>query len=332
MKLNQIKKNKNENFIKIKDKKTKTQKDNQTGIAAKLFKTKKYSEQRIYGKDRNVVILLSVSMCVAILLFILGIMELSGVILIFNKSITGVDLIVIGILCIIGPIGFYNHLQIKNKRELEDQLPDFLREISSSTSSGMTVYDAIKSASDGDYGKLSPELKKLSAQLSWGISVKESLDNFAKRINTPSVKRIIVTINKALEIGGNSAVVFEAAAKEIDQTKLVEQQRKAEMSLYSIVIFVSFFVFLAVIIIINSTIIAEFIRLQDKIPSGGVGALTLARVDPVSIKNAFFTFVIVQSIGGGLLGGFMMDGKLSSGIRFGFVLILISFFIFKFLF
>ena len=105
----------------------------------------------------------------------------------------------------------------------------------------MTVFDAINSAATGDHGRLTPELQKMSAQLSWGISVKEALINFGKRINTPAVKRMVVTINKALEIGGNTSAVFEAAAKEIDQSKQVEQQRKAEMSLYSIVIFISFF-------------------------------------------------------------------------------------------
>lgn len=330
-KLIRTKKN-NEQSINDKNKKTKKPLDTPSNSITKLFRTKKYNEQRIYGKDRNVKILVIISISISILFFILGIIKLIGITSFFNEILTGFDLIVIGILCILGPIGFYNHIKIKNKLEMENHLPDFLREISSSTSSGMTVYDAINSASDGNYGNLTPELKKMSAQLSWGVSVKEALDNFAKRLNTPSVKRIVVTITKALEIGGNTAVVFEAAAKEIDQTKLVEQQRKAEMSLYSIVIFISFFVFLAVIIIINSTIIAEFVRLQNKIPSGGIGALTIARVDPFAIKNAFFSFVIVQSIGGGLLGGFMMDGKLSSGIRFGFVLILISFFVFKFMF
>ena len=205
----------------------------------------------------------------------------------------------------------------------------------------MTVFDAITNASKGDYGKLSPELKKMASQISWGISVNEALENFAKRINTPSVKRIVVTINKALEIGGNTADVFEAAAKEIDQVKLVEQQRKAEMSMYSIVIFISFFVFLAVILIIDKTIFAEFFKLQEQMTSigsigntgsmpGGMGSA--GRIDPIALKDTFFIFVLVQSVGGGLLGGFMMDGKLSSGVRYGFLLVMITFFVFKVLF
>jgi flagellar protein FlaJ len=294
---------------------------------------KKLNVKRFYGKDKNIVILLAISLTVSIVLFLLGIFSFLGLNIISSDVVSGMDFVVFGLLSSIGPIGFYNHLKAKKKRDIEAQLPDFLREISSSTSSGMIVFDAISSAAKGDHGKLTPELEKMSAQLSWGISVKEALINFANRINTPSVKRSVVTINKALEIGGNTSTVFEAAAKEIDQTKLVEQQRRTEMSLYSIVIFISFFVFLAVILIIDNTIFKEFFLLQEKMPGSGIGQMQLAeKIDQNLLKTTFFVFVLVQSIGGGLLGGFMMDGKLSSGVRFGFVLVLISFFVFKFLF
>ena len=299
------------------------------------LKIKKYNVNRFYGKDVNIIILLSISLSIAIILYLMGFLELLSVISLFGDAITGIDFIVIGLLCTIGPIGFYNHIKAKRKRVVEDHLPDFLREISSSTSSGMTVFDAIISSSNGDHGLLTPEIKIMASQLSWGISVKEALHNFGQRINTPSVKRMVVTINKALEIGGNTSTVFEAAAKEIDQTKLVEQQRKADMSLYAIVIFISFFVFIAVILIINSTIIAAFLDVQKNMPTTitvNPGNLQIAHIDSNAIKNAFYAFVIVQSVGGGLLGGFMMDGKLSSGVRFGFILVLISFFVFKFIF
>lgn len=298
------------------------------------FKIKKYNVDRFYGKDINILIVLGISLSFSIILFIFGFLGFIGIYIIGGGLVSGMDFIVFGLLSSIGPIGFYNHLKSKRKQQIEDHLPDFLREISSSASSGMTVFDSITSAARGDYGKLTPEIRKMSAQLSWGISVNEALENFAKRINTPSVKRIVITINKALDIGGNTPAVFDAAAKEIDQTKLVEQQRRTEMSLYSIVIFISFFVFLAVILIIDNTIFEEFFKLQSKMTGvGRIGNLQIAQsIDRGLLNNTFFLFVLVQSVGGGLLGGFMMDGKVSSGVRFGFILVLISFFIFKFMF
>ncbi len=299
----------------------------------KRFIGKKYSIKNMYGKDRYILYILAVSMCFSALLFVLGILTLMGVISFAGEAIGGTDFLIFGLLSSIGPVGFYNHLKIKKKKDIENQLPDFLLEISSSTASGMTIYDSINAAARGDHGRLTSELRMMSAQLSWGISIKDALNNFAKRINTDSVKRMVLTINKALEIGGNTSAVFEAAAKELDQAKNIEAQRKAEMSLYAMVIIISFFVFLAVILIIDKTIFAAIFDLQDQMdPGASIGGLSFGHVDHNMLKNTFLSFVIVQSVGGGLLSGFMIDGKLSSGVRFGFVLVLISFLVFKFMF
>ena len=296
------------------------------------FVQKKYDVKRIYGKDTTILFLLIVTSCFSIILFLLGLLTFFNIIPIPENILSWVDFLVLGILSLLGPLGFYNHLISKKKREIENQLPDFLREISSSTASGMTVFDAITSASKGGHGKLTSELQKMASQLTWGISVNDVLDNFAKRMKSDIVKRMVITIKKALEIGGNTSTVFNAAALEIDQAKRVEEQRKIEMSLYSIVIFISFFVFLAVILIIDKTIFAAIFDLQAQMAGQTLGNMMIASIDHDLLKYMFFSFVLVQSIGGGLLGGFMMDGKLSSGVRYGFILILISFVVFKFLF
>jgi flagellar protein FlaJ len=298
----------------------------------KLFTAKKYDFDRYYGKDKNIKILLGISLALSALLFLIGALAGLGVFNLTGSFFSYMDFMVFGLLTSVGPIGFYNHTKAQKKKLIEEHLPDFLREISSATSSGMTIFDAIITSAKGDHGKLTPELQMMASQLSWGISVNEALNNFAKRINTPSVKRIVVTINKALEIGGNTAAVFEAAAREIDQVKLVEQQRKAEMTMYAMVIFISFAVFLAVLLIINNTIFAAIYDLDfSQTNVQGSGFAGLNPPDPEIMKNTFFLFIVVQSMGGGLLGGFMTDGKVSSGVRYAFVLILISFFIFKFM-
>lgn len=296
------------------------------------FKRKNYNFKNIYGKDINILIITAISSCSSVILFLLGFLVLINVLSFPGNIISFADFLIFGLLLAIGPIGFYNHLKAKKKREIEEQLPDFLREIGSSTASGMTVFDAIKSAANGDHGELTAEIQRMASQLSWGISVKDALDNFANRINTNIVKRVAITVNKALEIGGNTSAVFNAAAREIDQSKRVEKQRISEMSLYSIVIFISFFVFLAVILIIDKTIFQAIFDLEAEMAGQSIGNMKIAHIDHDLLKNTFLSFIMVQSLGGGLLGGFMMDGRLSSGVRFGFVLVLISYFIFKFMF
>ena len=291
-----------------------------------------YNVNRKYGKDIKLHIIMGVSFGLSSLLVVIGLFTFLGLPLISFELLTGMDWIVFGILGFIGPIGFYNHVKEKWKRDIEEKLPDFLRDIANSSASGMTIFDSMRSASEGEYGALTPELKMMVSQLSWGIPVQEALTNFAKRINTNEIKRLAITINKALEIGGNTASVFNAAAKEIDQIKRVEQQRRTEMSMYSIVIFISFFVFLAVVMVVNSTIFAALYDLQSQVGGQSFGNVQISQIDPNEVKTMFFTFVMVQSLGGGLLGGFMMEGKLSSGVRQAFILVIISFVIFKVLF
>jgi len=296
-----------------------------------LFK-KSYNYDSIYGKDTIIESLIAISIGFSTLFFILAFFIFIGGISIPGDMLTGMDFIIFGVLVIIGPVSFYDHQKRKRRKEIANQLPEFLRDIANSTSSGMTIYDAIRSASEGDYGKLTPELRTLTSQLSWGISIKQALTNFAERINTNELKRLAITINKALEIGGNTSSVFHAAAKEIDQIKRVEQQRKTEMTMYSIVIFISFFVFLAVILIIDNTIFEAIFDLQTEMAGQRIGNMRIAQIDRSEVQNVFYLFVFVQSLGGGMLGGYMTEGRLSSGVRYGFVLVLVTFFVFKILF
>ncbi|HID24850.1 MAG TPA: type II secretion system F family protein [Thermoplasmata archaeon] len=290
------------------------------------FIRRRYNLKNIYRTGLEYTIILAVSITVSVILFVCAF--LSSVKLMGFSPGNAADFIVLGLLSVIGPIGFYNTHKAKKKLEIEDKLPDFLREIGSSTASGMTVFDAVKVAAEGDYGLLTSELRKMTAQLSWGVSIKEALTNFSKRLKSKPVERAVLTINQALDMGGNTSDTFYAAAKEIEQIKMVEQQRRTEMSMYSIVILISFFVFLAVILIINTTIFAAFFDLQEKVGTGSIG---LGRVDKDMLRYAFYSFIFVQGVGAGLLGGFMMDGRVSSGVRYSFSLILVSFIAFRFL-
>ncbi len=272
------------------------------------------------------------SIATAAIFFSLGFFAFIGSPLILQGILLPIDYLVFGVLGCIGPIGFYASKKEKRKREIIDKLPDFLRDIANSSASGMNIFDSMRCASEGDYGGLTPELEMMVAQLSWGIPVNEALTNFGKRVNNKEVKRLAITINKALEIGGNTSSVFNAAAKELDQIRRIEQQRRNEMSMYTIVILISYFVFLAVILIINGTIFQAIYDLQGKMAGKAIGNIKIADINPLDVKTMFFSFVFVQSLGGGLLGGFMMEGKLTGGIKQAFILILISFITFRVLF
>jgi flagellar protein FlaJ len=241
------------------------------------------------------------------------------------------DFIFLAIIILIAPVGFYNYLKLKTKKEMQQRLPDFLVEIGDSLSTGMNIFESIKAAEKGHYGKLSPEIKKMKTQLSWNISMKNVLFDFANRMKSAIVQRIIIVIDKGLMMGGNTPRIFKAAAKEVDQVNQVENQRRSIMSIYALVIVICFFVFLAIVIILNATIYKDYIEIQAKQAISGRSPIKLSTVDPLLLEYTLYSFVFVQSLGAGILAGFMMDGKISSGVRYSVILGIISMIVFIFL-
>jgi len=242
------------------------------------------------------------------------------------------DSIFLAVFFIIGPISLYNYIQVKKKKQIQERLPEFLVEIGDSLSTGMTIFEAIKFAEKGHYGELAPKIKKMKTQLAWNIAIKDVFNDFALKMKSAIIQRIVITINRGIMMGGSTPKVFKAAAREVDQVNLLENQRKKDMSIYTIIILMCFFVFLGIVIILDKTIFTSFLDLQTTQTSQIGQGLVMSTVNPMNLQYTLFSFVYVQSIGAGVLAGFMMDGKLSSGVRYSCVLGLISFLVFKFIF
>ena len=281
------------------------------------------------NENKTAFILISISVIIVLLLYvIMNILYLSGYIKL--DIYTYWDFVFIAVLIIITPIGFYNYRKMKIKNEMHIRLSDFLTEVGDSLSTGMNIFDSIKAAEKGHFGKLSPEIKKMKSQLSWHVSMKNVLFDFANRMKSAIAQRIVIAIDKGLIMGGNTPKIFKAAAKEVDQVNQLEYQRRSTMSIYALVILVCFFVFLGIVMMLNTTIYASFLELQAKQAVTAQSVIKLSTINQAMLEYTLYTFVFIQSIGAGLLAGFMMDGKLSSGIRYSFLLALITIIVFKF--
>ncbi len=296
----------------------------------RVYSKKDLTMMEYLTENKIPLIILSLSITITVLLYAgLALLDYWGSI--DFSFYPQVDFLFVAVLILIGPIGIYNYLEGQKKKQIQYRLPNFLIEVSDSLSTGATIFDAIKVSSKSHYGRLSNEIKKMKSQLSWHISVKEILLDFAERMKSAIVHRIVISLNKGLVMGGNTPKIFRSAALEVGQVNRLENQRKATMSIYTVVILVCFFVFLAIIIILNNTIFNSFFELQGK-QVGRMAGVMFRTVDQMELKYSLYSFVFVQSIGAGILSGFMMDGRISSGIRYSCALGIISFAIFKLIF
>jgi flagellar protein FlaJ len=294
----------------------------------KLTPDKKPTITDYLGQYKTSLYILILSICSIILLY--GLIYLLDYLDYVNMTLYLLwDFAFLAVLILIGPVGLYSYYEMKKKKEMQNRLPDLLIEVGDNLATGMTIFDAVKTADKGNYGPLSPEVKKMKNQLSWNVAMKTVLYDFADRLKTAIVKRIVIVLDKGLVMGGNTGKIFKAAAGEVEQVNQLEFQRKSTMIVYALVMMVCFFVFLGIIVILYKTIFSVFLNIQAEQMAGAPAVLKITSVDPLYLKYTLYSFVYVQSICAGLLGGFMIDGKISSGVRFSCILGIIAIFTFK---
>lgn len=239
-----------------------------------------------------------------------------------------IDFAVFAILVSIGPVGFYEYAHYRKMDLMEERFPEFLRDLSESRKAGMTMARAVETAAKGDYGYLTPEVKKMAVQISWGLHFSEALRRFGERIKTPLVQRSTTMVVKASEAGGKISDVIEAAAKNVREIKILQADRRTEMQMYLMIIYVAFFVFLAVIAILTGTFLPKLIESTQSAGGGfggvGIGGTTLKEYEFIYICTA-----LVQAIGNGVVAGVLGEGRVSSGLRHATVMALITYILFK---
>jgi flagellar protein FlaJ len=263
----------------------------------------------------------SMSMLIIAMLRQFGAVEIPG--------LTTLDFLVIALLAFIGPYGFYENYRYHRIRSLEDKLPEFLRDVAESGKFGMTLAVSIRSAAKGRYGDLTPEIKRMAAQIGWGISSTEALKLFSERVQTPLVKRTCGIIIKAANAGGNVADILSLVSNDIKETQLERAEKEMNMTAYMVVIYVAFFVFLATVLILNSVFIPQIQSAGSK-ASGQQGELSsgVTTVNAQLIPEVRFIYLasaLIHGLGGGVTAGMLENGQLGNGLRHSFIMVFLAY-------
>lgn len=272
--------------------------------------------------------ILIISGVIGALLFALAFLEGIGGL---DTPLMWIDYVFFGLMAASGPYGFYKSAQRKRIRDIEVRLPEFLRDVAEAGRFGMTLAQAIKVSSRGRYGKLTPEIHRMAAQIDWGVPASEAMRLFSERVDTPLVKRMTSIIIKANDAGGSVSDVLTMVAHDARESMLNQAERKLSMSTYTVVIYVAFAVFIATIFILNSTFLPKMTEAGQMVADGaekaGVDTSGLAtiKVDIIpTIQLIFIISVMIHAFGDGILAGVLADGQIATGLKHSFIMLLIG--------
>ncbi len=231
------------------------------------------------------------------------------------KDIGVIFAIMIGII----PFTLYQLAEVKRKDSVDKNMPVFLLGLLSSVQSGANLIKAIEQMADRNLGALTPELKNLRANISWGTPIEDALENFAKKTGTKVTRRVTTLLEIAVKIGGDVGDNLEMIQKHVSEMQNIEKNRKSTLSPYTYTIYISFFVFIAVSVLLVSNFFTEIVKVQDTLIAGGGGKGTmfsaLADMNVEAMKSALFNMAIIEAVFGGLAAGKIGDGSFVAGTK-----------------
>jgi len=237
--------------------------------------------------------------------------------------------VIAGVMAMIIPVGL---TQMKKKRDndsIDDNLPMFVLSLISSIESGNSLLRAVEEAAGREMGSLTPHLRNLRANISWGMPHKQSFEFFTLRLATPLSKRVGTLLAIALDMGGDVVSTLELVQKHVTEMQHLEKQRKSELAPYVYTIYIAFVVFLVINALLVVSFFAEMQNIQDVMIEKTAGKdinlgmfQTILTVDVAGLTDLMFNMAIIEAIFGGMAAGKISEGTFTSGIKHMLIMVI----------
>jgi flagellar protein FlaJ len=290
----------------------------------------KHPLQVLTEKPVNILI---VCIPLSLLLFIGGFFYLTGTygLSVIFSSPSLDDFAVFALLVAIVPVAVLDMKEQSRITNLENALPNFFRDLAGMNDSGMTLPNAIHIVATAEYGTLTPHIKKLDNEMSWGVNFVEALYHFGKGLGTKMADRSVDLIAKASKAGGDVSEVLRAAAKDTFEVVNLQTERRNNMLIYVIIVLVSFTVFLFVIAILVSSFLSTMATAGAAAAASGAKAHGfMGQIDIFIYKRLFTHAAILQGLFSGLVAGQMGEGRVTAGLKYSALMVIVAWITFRF--
>ena len=275
---------------------------------------------------------LYVTVPIALIIFIVGaalVIRDSGLNSLYFTTIVD-DLLILAMLIVAVPLAILDFRESRRTRLIEEALPNFYRDLAGMNDSGMTLPNAVHLVAQSDYSTLTPYVRKLDNEMSWGTTFIDAIGRFRARLSTPLTDRSIDLIAKASKAGGDVSEVLRAAAKDSYEFVTLQTERRNNMLIYVVIVIISFLVFVFVIYILVTTFLNVMATAGSAASATSAGAQFGGAVDLPLYTRLFTHAALIQGFFSGLVAGQMGEGRAVAGLKYSIVMVIIAWIMFRF--
>ena len=199
---------------------------------------------------------------------------------------------------------------------IEQNTPDFLRQISSLLRAGVGIETALEDISKQGGGPLTAELKRAVIEIKIGSSFDDALLSMGERLKSKTLDRTFRMILEGKRVGGSLSDVIETVAEDLRAVLALKRERRANVMMS------------VMFLIIAAIIAAPFALGMIMIYSHFIASL--GKVNPLlgAATLSASGYIIIHSIIAGLLIGIVLYGSARKGVKFSLVLVPLAYGIF----
>jgi archaeal flagellar protein FlaJ len=231
----------------------------------------------------------------------------------------GVDLpiAIAAALCIsTAPAGIVHLKMAKKQASLEGGVTSFLRDLTEVRKTGLSPEKCIESLSKRDYGAFSKELRKISAEISWGIPLKRVMMDFLHRTKSWMVQIVMFLLVETVDVGGGTIAMIESLASFNNLTSEVEKEKKMSVRPYIMMPYLA-----AVLLVATTTMMLSFTTGFNTTTTGVTATSAAAKG---MVQTIFLTSVVFNSYLIGIVAGKISEESIAAGFKHAAVLVVIA--------
>ncbi len=245
------------------------------------------------------------------------------------------DLLIQATIFLVGTFAIAFEVHKRRIEAIEAAIPDFLDRLASINEAGMTIVESLDRVRGSELGPLDEELDRVWYDVQWGSDVELALRRFEYRVRTQTVSRVVTLLTNAMHASGDLTRVLRIAATQAKADRRLKRDRRQEMLSYMVVVYVSFFVFLFIIAIINVVLmgnITETTTVANATSGGGAqnvpavaGAGKVGSINTDAYKLIFVHTGVIQGAVSGFVAGQLSTGDLRDGAKHATIMMAVAY-------
>lgn len=212
----------------------------------------------------------------------------------------------------------------RRAKNVEAVLPSFYQLMASYLRSGMTPFQALKSASKKEFGILKTELDIATSKALGTQSFNEALLSISSRIKSQNLKRSTELMSRAMSSGGSLARLLEESASSLVENRSMRKEIVAASRTYTLMVIFAVVVGAPLLLSISTRFNERLIDLTSNISTNvaEVQGLQLGLVTGSGTINPDFLFdasvftLFMTSLISSFLVAIIAEGKEKYGLKY----------------